>query len=84
MQILRQVGDGRADLIMNGMAFLVRWPAHGHEFELQPGLFKPQQFLGDKSLGQARIALEEHHDFFASVTLRASLLNVGCRGRVTR
>lgn len=40
MQILRQVGDGRADLIMNGMAFLIRRPAHGHEFELQPGLFK--------------------------------------------
>lgn len=74
MQIFRQVCDGCADFVMNGMTLFVCRPAHGHEFEFQSGLFKSQKFLGNESLGQARIALEEHHDFFVSVTLRVSLL----------
>lgn len=46
------------------MALLVRGPAHRHEFELQAGLFQPEKLLSYECLGQARIALEEHHDFF--------------------
>lgn len=85
MQIFRQVGDGRADLIMNGVAFFIRRPAHGHQFQREPGLFEPQKFLGDESLGQARIALEEHHDFFCICHVaRVSFEAVIVREPVTR
>ncbi|WP_234704240.1 hypothetical protein [Rhizobium nepotum] len=70
---------------MDGVAFFIGRPAHGHEFKRQPGLFKPQKLLSDESLGQARIALEEHHDFFCvGHVARVSFEAVMVGGPVTR
>lgn len=55
MQIFRQVMDGRAYFVMDGMAFPVGRTAQGDEDELMPCSFEAQQFLRDKRFRKAWI-----------------------------
>ena len=63
VQIFRQIDDARLDLVMDGMAFLVRWPAHGDEGQIEAGALEAQQFLRNERFGQTRIALQNDQNF---------------------
>ena len=67
MEIFRQIGHARLDLVMNRMALLVGRTAQRDEAELQARQLEPAQLLGDERLRQTRIAFEHDDDFFRQV-----------------
>ncbi len=62
MQIFRQVMDGRAYFVMDGMALPVGRTAQGDEDELMPCSFEAQQFLRNERFRKAWITLQHDGD----------------------
>jgi len=60
---LRQVRDGRGNLPDDAVPLLPLQPFDREERELQARLFEQKNFVGDESLGRARVAFQDVADF---------------------
>ena len=60
IQVFRQVADPGFDLVVNRMGLAIIGKTQRPDLKRQVAVFQRFQFLRDESLGQSRIALQDH------------------------